>query len=39
MIIKPEDIDLSKPLGQGGGDRIISHETASKWHIDPHQFM
>lgn len=37
--LTPEDIDLSKPLGQGGGDRIISHEVAAKWNIDPHRFI
>ncbi len=29
------DIDLAKPLGHGGGDRIVSHETANKWKVDP----
>ncbi len=37
--ITQEDIDLSKPLGYGGGDRIVSHEAAAKWNIDPHQFV
>ena len=37
--LTPQDIDLSLPMGQGGGDRIISHEAAAKWNIDPHQFM
>lgn len=37
--ITSEDIDLSKPLGQGGGDRILSHESAAKWGINPHQFV
>ena len=37
--ITPKDIDLSLPLGQGGGDRIIRHEAAAKWNIDPHQFI
>jgi len=37
--LTPRDIDLSLPMGQGGGDRIISHEAAAKWNIDPHQFM
>ena len=32
------DIDLSKPLGQGGGDRILNHEASAKWNINPHQF-
>lgn len=33
------DIDLSKPLGQGGGDRIANHEAAAKWNIDPQRFI
>jgi len=37
--LTPQDIDLSANLGHGGGDRIISHEPASKWGIDPHQFI
>ncbi len=37
--IKPEDVDLSKPLGQGGADKIVSHESPAKWGIDPHKFM
>jgi len=30
-----KDIDLAKPLGQGGGDRIIRHELVNKWPVDP----
>ncbi|MFZ4478435.1 MAG: HD-GYP domain-containing protein [Rhodoferax sp.] len=37
--ITPQDIDLSKALGDGGGDRIVSHESAAKWAINPHQFL
>jgi putative nucleotidyltransferase with HDIG domain len=37
--IKPEDVDLSKPLGRGGADKIVSHESPAKWGIDPHKFM
>lgn len=37
--IKPEDVDLSKPLGKGGADKIVSHESPAKWGIDPHKFM
>lgn len=29
--IPPKDFDLSKP----GGDRIVSFEVPSRWHIDP----
>ncbi|MCE5180331.1 MAG: HD-GYP domain-containing protein [Betaproteobacteria bacterium] len=37
--IKPEDVYLSKPLGQGGGDKIVSHESPEKWGIDVSKFM
>lgn len=37
--VTPKDIDLTKPLGQGGGDKIVSHESPAKWKIDPHLFM
>ena len=37
--LAPEDIDLSKPLGMGGGDRIVSHESPAKWGIDVNKFM
>ncbi len=37
--VSPQDIDLSANLGRGGGDRITSHESASKWGIDPHLFI
>jgi HD-GYP domain-containing protein (c-di-GMP phosphodiesterase class II) len=35
----PEDLDLSKPLGQGGGDRIVGFEQPKKWQIDTVRFM
>ncbi|HEY8608747.1 MAG TPA: HD-GYP domain-containing protein [Noviherbaspirillum sp.] len=37
--IKPLDLDLSKPLGMGGGDRILSHESAEKWRVEPMRFF
>jgi len=37
--IKPQTVDLSKPLGAGGGDKIVSHESPSKWKVDPMRFM
>jgi len=37
--VTPEDIDLSKPLGQGGGDRIVSHESPAKRGIEAQKFM
>ncbi len=37
--IKPMEIDLSKPLGMGGGDKIVSHESPDKWRVDPMKFF
>lgn len=37
--ITPSDINLAKPLGQGGGDRIVNYESPDKWNIDPNKFM
>ena len=37
--ITPQEVDLAKPLGHGGGDRIVSHETPEKWGIDPLKFL
>ncbi|MGZ5817407.1 MAG: HD-GYP domain-containing protein [Burkholderiaceae bacterium] len=37
--IKPIELDLSKPLGMGGGDKIISHESPKKWNVDPMRFF
>lgn len=37
--IKPETIDLSRGLGFGGGDKIVRHESAEKWKVDPQRFM
>lgn len=39
MYIRPETVDLSKALGFGGGDRIVRHETAEKWQVEPLRFM
>jgi putative nucleotidyltransferase with HDIG domain len=39
QFITPNDIDLAKPLGYGGGDRIINYESPAKWKIDPNKFM
>lgn len=37
--IPPEIVDLSRRLGAGGGDRIVRHESAGKWGIDPMRFL
>jgi putative nucleotidyltransferase with HDIG domain len=37
--IKPMEVDLSKPLGSGGGDKIVSHESPEKWQVDPMRFF
>jgi putative nucleotidyltransferase with HDIG domain len=37
--LKPEDVDLSRPVGHGGGDRIVGHESPEKWQIDPMKFL
>ncbi len=31
--IPPAEIDLSKPVGHGGADRIVGHETPEKWGV------
>ncbi len=37
--LKPEDVDLSRPMGKGGADRIVGHESPEKWQIDPMKFL
>jgi HD-GYP domain-containing protein (c-di-GMP phosphodiesterase class II) len=37
--IKPQALDLSRPLGFGGGDKIASHESPEKWQVDPMRFL
>lgn len=37
--IVPVEIDLSKPMGLGGADRITSHESPDKWGIDIARFL
>jgi HD-GYP domain-containing protein (c-di-GMP phosphodiesterase class II) len=39
VYIKPETIDLSRGLGFGGGDKIVGHESAAKWNVDPMRFL
>lgn len=37
--IKPQTVDLSRALGFGGGDKIVRHESAAKWNVDPMRFL
>ncbi|HYE41689.1 MAG TPA: HD-GYP domain-containing protein [Ramlibacter sp.] len=37
--ITPTAIDLAKPFGKGGADRIVSHESPAKWNVDPMRFL
>jgi HD-GYP domain-containing protein (c-di-GMP phosphodiesterase class II) len=37
--IKPETVDLSRGLGFGGGDKIVGHELAARWNVDPMRFL
>ncbi|WP_024304580.1 HD-GYP domain-containing protein [Pseudogulbenkiania sp. MAI-1] len=37
--IVPQLIDLARGLGQGGGDRIVRHESPEQWRVDPLRFL
>lgn len=37
--LPPTEVDLAKPMGKGGADKIISHESPQKWNIDTQRFM
>ena len=37
--IRPELVDLSRGVGAGGADRIVSHENPARWNVDPARFM
>jgi hypothetical protein len=37
--LAPEDVDLSRPLGSGGGDRIVGYELPEKFGIDITRFL
>jgi HD-GYP domain-containing protein (c-di-GMP phosphodiesterase class II) len=39
VYIRPEMVDLSRPVGFGGGDKIARHESPQKWGVDPMQFL
>lgn len=37
--IQPQQIDLGRGVGFGGADKIVRHESAAQWQVDPMQFM
>jgi len=36
--LEPKMVDLARPTGHGGGDKISGHETADRWGIDLSRF-
>jgi len=37
--ILPQEVDLGKPMGRGGADRIVGHEDPGKWRIDVSRYL
>lgn len=37
--ISPRDVDLAKPVGKGGADRIMGYEDPKSWNIDPMKYL
>ncbi|MEN9658276.1 HD-GYP domain-containing protein [Iodobacter fluviatilis] len=37
--ITPVEINLAKPMGLGGADKITGHESPEKWNIDVSRFL
>ncbi|QLI81984.1 HD-GYP domain-containing protein [Chitinibacter fontanus] len=37
--ITPQIIDLSRPMGKGGADKIVGHENPEKWQINIARFL
>lgn len=37
--VKPYEVNLAKPMGSGGADKIVSHEDPAKWKIDTHKLI
>lgn len=35
----PRDLDLSKPVGKGGGDKIVGYVDPKTWNIDPLKYL
>jgi len=39
LYVTPREVDLAKPEGHGGADKIVSSEVPEKWGIDVSKFM
>ena len=39
LYIEPKEVDLAKPFGHGGADKIVGHETPEKWGINLSRFF
>lgn len=39
VYITPQDIDLAKPMGLGGADKILGHEDPVKWGVDISRYL
>ncbi len=37
--VEPYDLDLSRPMGSGGADRIVAHEDPTIWRINTTEFI
>ncbi|WP_157669418.1 HD-GYP domain-containing protein [Chitinibacter sp. GC72] len=37
--ITPQLIDLARPMGKGGADKIVGHENPQKWQINTTRFL
>ena len=37
--ITPRQVDLARPLGAGGADKIVRHESDAKWKVDPLKYL
>jgi HD-GYP domain-containing protein (c-di-GMP phosphodiesterase class II) len=37
--ITPRQVDLARPLGAGGADKIVRHESDAKWNVDPLKYL
>ena len=37
--ITPRQVDLARPVGAGGADKIVRHEPDNKWNVNPLQYL